>query len=157
MLKIKILFVCTGNICRSPLGEGIFLNLVQRQNLQDYFQINSAGTGDWHVGENPDPRSKAIAKKHLITLPSKSEHVTHEMLSSYDYIIAMDRSHVDYMKELSPQNKSKIFLMRHYDSPEYLDQDIPDPYYDGENGFKLVFDMIHRSCKNLLNLIKPKI
>ena len=147
----KILFVCLGNICRSPLGEGIFKYLVEKNELNDKYIVDSAGTSAHHIGEKADHRMRATALEKGITLTSRARQVQVEDFNNFDVIIAMDKSNKRNLQTIEPENpSSKTFLMRDFDNiPE--DFNVPDPYYGGQQGFYDVFDIVDRSCKKLFN------
>lgn len=149
-MKTRVLFVCLGNICRSPLGEGIFRDLVERAGQSDQFHIDSAGTGGWHVGAPPDPRSVAVAEKNDVSLAGQAARKARfEDFLEFDLILAMDRSNREDLLDLGPPNaRHKVHLMREFD-PQGGD-DVPDPYYGGARGFDDVFQMVHRCCVALL-------
>jgi len=152
---IKVLFVCLGNICRSPLAEGIFKHQVKMAGLEKKIIIDSAGTSGWHIGESPDPRSIDIAKKNGIILDSFGRKAVAEDFSEFDYILAMDRDNFRDLKNLNhfrANSKAKLVLMRDFDHLE-KGADVPDPYYGGNDGFRKVFEMLDRSCANLLDEI----
>lgn len=153
--KTSVLFVCLGNICRSPLAEGIFTHLVEQRGLSDRFHIDSCGTGGWHVGNPPDPRSVLVASKygldisHLRARQFDAASDPHE----YDWLIVMDRSnHADLIDMGSPEHK--VRLMRSYDlSVRDGERDVPDPYYGGDDGFDKVYEMLMRACEGMLDSI----
>jgi protein-tyrosine phosphatase len=153
--QTSLLFVCLGNICRSPLAEGIFLQLVQEAGLADRFEIDSAGTGAWHVGERPDARAAMVASRHGVELDSRARQITNEDLARFDYVIAMDRENLLNIERLadSSDSEAEIHLLRDYDEGAEGD-DVPDPYYGGASGFETVYEMVHRSCQNLLDRLK---
>lgn len=146
----SVLFVCLGNICRSPLAEGVFRELVDREGLTDQFRVDSAGTGSWHVGSPPDTRSSQVAARHGITLESTARQVAPEDFTRFDHVVAMDRENLRDLERMGSRHEStaRIFLLRNHD-PNGGD-DVPDPYYGGANGFEVVYRMIERSCKVLL-------
>ncbi|MCG8309941.1 MAG: low molecular weight phosphotyrosine protein phosphatase [Cytophagales bacterium] len=153
---IKVLFVCLGNICRSPLAEGIFKYKVTRDGLGDKIHVESAGTSGWHIGESPDPRSVEIAERNGIFLDSYGRKAVSEDFNEFDYILAMDSSNYADLKRLknsSTNGAAQLFLMRDFDDIG-KGQDVPDPYYGGEDGFSYVFELLDRSCENLLETIK---
>jgi protein-tyrosine phosphatase len=158
--KMKILFVCMGNICRSPLGEGIFLHLAKQRGIADRFEVDSCGIGDWHVGHAADPRSQAVANKNGIQLLCRARQVeTPDDFENFDLILAMDRANLRDLRELSPpEHHGKIHLMREWD-PEAGDEgktaEVPDPYYGGPQGFEDMYAMLLRSCENLLDELAP--
>lgn len=150
----KILFVCMGNICRSPLAEGLFIHLARERGLQGHFDVDSAGTGDWHVGRFADPRSQAVANTHGIKLLSRARQVeAPDDFEAFDLIVAMDRANRRDLRELSSgEHHGKIRLMREWD-PESDEEhpEVPDPYYGGPQGFEDMYAMLRRSCEKLLD------
>jgi protein-tyrosine phosphatase len=152
---IKVLFVCLGNICRSPLAEGIFKHQVKEANLDEKIMVESAGTSGWHIGERPDPRSIEVAEEHGISLHSYGRKAINDDFAEFDYIIAMDSSNYSDLRSLPGNSKNgaaKLFLMRDFDDIG-KSQDVPDPYYGGEDGFRYVYELLDRSCRNLLDQI----
>ena len=154
-MATRVLFVCLGNICRSPLGEGILRHLVQQAGSLKSIQIDSAGTGAYHQGEAPDPRSRDVARKNGVSLDGQTARkVAPEDFHGFDLILAMDRQNLhDLLENCPPKERKKVRLLRSYD-PEG-GQDVPDPYFGGRTGFDDSFSMIHRCCQALLeSLIK---
>ena len=152
----RLSFVCLGNICRSPLAEGIFRRLVDEAGLSADFEIESAGIGPWHVGEAPDPRSRQVARAHGLTLDSIAQQITARDMARLDLVLALDAEVADSLRELArtPADRSKIRLLREFD-PESNhgsrhDLDVPDPYYGGPDGFEAAYQMIDRSARGLL-------
>ncbi|MAO65745.1 MAG: protein tyrosine phosphatase [Balneola sp.] len=154
----KLVFVCLGNICRSPTAEGIFIHKVQEAGLQNYFYIDSAGTAAYHVGESANSKSQATANQHGIHLPSKARQLDYADLEEFDLILPMDSENFKNIKQLDRKNRfeSKIKMMREFD-PEPGDGQVPDPYYGGLQGFENVFTVLNRSCETLLEELKPHI
>lgn len=153
---VKVLFVCLGNICRSPLAEGVFKQRVREAGLQNKILVESAGTSGWHIGEPPDPRSVDVARENGIELNSYGRKAINNDFQDFDYIIAMDQNNYADLKNLpgsAEEGSAKLLLMRNFDSIGQ-GKDVPDPYYGGTNGFKNVFEMLDRSCRNLLEEIK---
>jgi protein-tyrosine phosphatase len=152
--RTRVLFVCLGNICRSPLAEGVFLHLVREAGLEHRFEVDSAGTGDWHVGERPDARATAVALKHGVELPSRARQVTPGDLDAFDHVLAMDGENLRDLRRLARGgSRADIRLLRAHDPARAADvggDDVPDPYYGGPSGFELVYEMVHRSCTALL-------
>lgn len=151
--RTRVLFVCLGNICRSPLAEGVFLHLVREAGLDHRFEVDSAGTGDWHVGEQPDARAAAVARRHGVHLPSRARQVTPADLDAFDHVLAMDRENLRDLRRLARAGaRADLRLLRAHDPARdgAGDDDVPDPYYGGESGFELVYEMVHRSCAALL-------
>ena len=152
--SIRILFVCLGNICRSPLAEGVFRDLVEREGLADRFEIDSAGTGGWHVGEAPDPRMQETASSHGLDIGGqRGRQVSADDLDQYDYVLAMDRSNLAALLKLPGTNRTStnIRLFRDFD-PEPDDGNVPDPYYGtGMEGFDRVYRIVERTANALLD------
>lgn len=155
--KIRVLFVCLGNICRSPMGEGVFRHLVNQEGLNAHFHIDSAGTSGYHIGEKPDRRMRQTAQGHGISLEKqRSRKFVRQDFQDFDYILAMDSSNLRDIRSLKngPEDKgAKVTLMRDFDL-EDSDPNVPDPYYGGQNGFEDVYDIVRRSCTELLTQIK---
>ncbi|MBI5349236.1 MAG: low molecular weight phosphotyrosine protein phosphatase [Chloroflexi bacterium] len=149
----RILFVCLGNICRSPLAEGVFLHLAQQAGRSDEFEVDSCGTGGWHAGEHPDPRSQDTARAHGIKLNHRARQFDRSDFKSFDLIITMDRDNKSDLlsfSNLKPEERAKIKLLREYDPKANGDLDVPDPYYGGADGFEQVYRMVERAGKKLL-------
>ncbi len=146
---MKILMVCLGNICRSPLAHGILAHIVKREGL--VWEIDSAGTGDWHVGQAPDRRSIAVAKQHGIDISDqRAQHFTQALFQHYDRILVMDKQNYSDVLSLasSEEDKNKVFLFIPNDM-------VPDPYYDN-NLFLPVFQLIENRCKELISELKEQ-
>lgn len=151
-----ILFVCLGNICRSPLAEGIFLHLAERHGLERVI-ADSAGTGDWHVGEGPDRRAMAVARGRGVYLPSIARQVrVPEDFERFTHLVPMDASNLEHLLALGAPPE-RVRLMRAYD-PVHHGQDaapdVPDPYYGGDDGFERVFDMLESACLGLIEALR---
>lgn len=150
----SLLFVCLGNICRSPLAEGLFIHLARERGVLDRFRVDSAGTGAWHVGKPADPRSIAVARTHGVHLPSVARQVDPESdFERFDLILAMDRSNRTDLLDLGAP-RERVRLMRSFDPtltgvPEH-DLDVPDPYYGRGDGFQRVYEMLLRATTGLL-------
>jgi protein-tyrosine phosphatase len=154
MPQKKILFVCLGNICRSPLAEGIFLHLLRERGLEKNYVVDSAGTGDWHVGGPPDERASAAARKRGVHLPSICRQVRKEDFEDFDLIIAMDKSNRDNLLAMSPPGaRGKVKLMCAFDAKD-RDADVPDPYHGDAAAFDSVFALLHRCCTRLLDSLE---
>jgi protein-tyrosine phosphatase len=147
----RVLFVCLGNICRSPLAEGVFASLADEAGLSERFDVDSAGTGDWHVGEKADPRSAAVARRHGVELTCRARQVTAKDLHDFDHVIAMDQDNLRNLQRMAASSggDASIELLREYD-PDPGDGDVPDPYSGGDSGFDDVYDIVRRSCVALL-------
>ena len=148
----KLLFVCLGNICRSPAAEGVFLHLLEEQGLADHFVVDSAGTGSWHVGNKADPRMRAAAERRGIHLPSRARQIEIDDLSRFDLVVTMDSDNLRNVRSLAQEAGNNatatIRSMLSY---------APDPYYGGEQGFEQVLDLLEDACSGLIEEIKPKL
>ncbi len=154
----KVLFVCLGNICRSPLAEGIFAHLVRERGLEGKYLADSAGTGNWHVGQPPDRRSIAVAKKRGVELPSLCRQVRKADFLDFDWIMAMDKSNQgDLQAMCPPAQRGKIKLMRDFEPAADQGADVPDPYYGGPYEFDSVYEMLLRCCTRLLETLETTI
>ncbi|MEL7368590.1 MAG: low molecular weight protein-tyrosine-phosphatase [Myxococcota bacterium] len=154
---IKVLFVCLGNICRSPTAEGVFRDLAEQRGLRDLLFIDSAGTGGWHAGEPADRRMRAACQQRGYRLTSKARKVEPEDFSRFDHIIAMDRDNEQNLLAQCPTAlKSKIRLFRSLE-PDAENLDVPDPYYGGREGFELVIDLVERCSALLLDELEPEL
>jgi protein-tyrosine phosphatase len=148
----KILFVCLGNICRSPMAEGIFAHLVRERGWEGRYRIDSAGTGDWHVGQPPDRRAIAAAQKRGVPLPSVCRQVRRSDFGEFDLIVAMDRNNRRDLEALAPEGlRHKIRLMRDFEPADGRGGDVPDPYYGGPYEFDSVYEMLRRCCERMLD------
>jgi protein-tyrosine phosphatase len=154
----KIVFVCLGNICRSPTAEGIFQHLVKERGLESYFYIDSAGTSAYHIGEPANSKSRQVAERHGVELRSRARRFDEGDLEEFDLILAMDRENYDNLKQLDSNGRysDKILLMRDFD-PQPGDGEVPDPYYGGMDGFQHVFEVLRRSSNELLNELEERI
>lgn len=150
---VRVLFVCLGNICRSPLAEGVFAALAGERGLAAHYRIDSAGTGGWHAGELPDPRSIDVARRNGIELTSRARKIALNDFDDFDQVIAMDRENLSDLTDLLRARGgggAELHLLRQFD-PEPGDGQVPDPYYGGDDGFDRVYAMVHRSCTALLD------
>ena len=145
---VSVLFVCLGNICRSPIGERVLAHRLEQEGLSDRVRVDSAGTGAWHQGEPPDPRSAEVAMRHGITLGGRARSVSVQDFHEFDYILAMDRSNLQDLRHLESESDGSavLTLFREFDPRQDGDLDVPDPYYGGPDGFDLMFEMIDRTC-----------
>lgn len=150
--QTRICFVCLGNICRSPTAEGIFRHLVAEAGLEDRFVVDSAGTGAYHVGEPPDRRATTAARKRGITLQGAARQFHREDFARFDHIIAMDRSNHDALVRLAPDaaSRDKVQMMRSFDPNSDPDDEVPDPYYGGSEGYERVVEICDAACRGLL-------
>ncbi len=156
---MRILFVCLGNICRSPTAEGVMRRLVADAGLQGSSELDSAGTGGWHVGEPPDSRAGEAAQRRGIALEGRARQVCIEDFERFDLILAMDRSNERALRALAPDERAraKVRLLREFDpaaSAGIDDLDVPDPYYDAQHGFEVVLDQVQAACEGLLEHVR---
>jgi protein-tyrosine phosphatase len=153
--NVAVLFVCLGNICRSPLAEGVFRHLVNERGLTDRFEIDSAGTSSYHEGDPPDARSTAVARTRGFVLTGNARQLVAADFKRFDYVIAMDSEIQDSVERMRKgnQNGGVVRLLREYDPEARGDYDVPDPYYGGPRGFEHVQDIVERSCAHLLDTI----
>jgi protein-tyrosine phosphatase len=143
---VRILFVCMGNICRSPTAEAVMRHLLAQRGLADQVQVASAGTGGWHVGAAPDERSAAMAARRGITLEGTAQQVSQADFARSDLIVAMDRSNLRDLMALAPDEAARAKVRLLLD-----DADVPDPYYGGERGFDDVLDLVTEACERLVD------
>ena len=155
-MKIKVLFVCLGNICRSPAAEGVLQRLVEEQKLSHRFEIDSAGTYSGHRGQLPDPRMRRHASRRGYNLTHRARPITIDDFEDFDIIVVMDESNRRTLMHLaaSPEQQAKIVMMGDYIVKLRAHYDyVPDPYYEGAEGFQLVLDLLEDACSNLLEEI----
>lgn len=148
--KMRVLFVCLGNICRSPLAETIFQKLVRERGLVQRVEADSAGTGSWHVGSLPDPRARNIAERHHAATNHRARQIVSEDFRLFDHIIALDQSVRESLMRWNGADPTKISLMMDW-LPENAGTDVPDPYYGELEDFEVVYDMVLPACKMLLD------
>lgn len=154
--RIGVLFVCLGNICRSPLAEAVFRALVERAGLADRFDIDSAGTSSYHTGEAPDPRTVDVAKRHGMRVDHVARQVTARDLDRFDYVLAMDRENLRKLERATGghRGRAEVRLLRSFDPEAGEDLEVPDPYFGGPRGFEEVHAMVERACRGLLDHIR---
>jgi low molecular weight protein-tyrosine phosphatase len=154
---MRILFVCMGNICRSPTAEGVMRRLIDDAGLEDV-EVESAGTGGWHAGEPPDERATAAAARRGVTLAGAARQVTAADFRRFDLLIALDRANLRELLALAPDEDAaeKVRLLREFDpaSDGAADLDVPDPYYGGPDGFEDVLDLVEAACRGLLDELR---
>lgn len=157
MEKIKVLMVCMGNICRSPLAHGLFEHQIREAGLGERVHVDSAGTHAYHVGEPPDPRSQETARGHGIDLSvQRARQVVAEDIVEYDYVLAMDEDNLMILQDLCPPgHEHKIRLFMEF-APDVGQRVVPDPYYGGPSGFDRVFDLVEAAAAGLLEEIRTR-
>ncbi len=150
--SVSVLFVCMGNICRSPTAHAVFRDLVSAEGLESKIEIDSAGTHAYHVGSAPDRRAQTTALSRRIDMSDlRGRQVVAEDFEHFDYILAMDNENLSNLKQICPPDaREKLHLFMDY-APDYGMSEVPDPYYGGERGFEQVFDMIAEASDGLLN------
>jgi protein-tyrosine phosphatase len=158
---VRVLFVCLGNICRSPTAEGVMRALVREAGLQERIELDSAGTGGWHVGESPDARATDAAGRRGIVLEGAARKVRPRDFEEFDLILAMDTSNLRDLQRMAPdeQARGKVRLLREWGragSQSDGDLDVPDPYYGGPGGFDEVLDLVQASCVSLLQQLREQ-
>ena len=150
----KLLFVCLGNICRSPAAEGVCLHLLQQRGLSEQFVVDSAGTGGWHVGDPADRRMQAAATRRGIRLPSRARQISLDDLNSFDLVLTMDDANLEAVRGLAREAGSRatatIKPMLSY-AKRFSETEVPDPYYGGEAGFEHVLDLLEEACGHLID------
>jgi low molecular weight protein-tyrosine phosphatase len=153
-----VLFVCLGNICRSPTAEGVMRALLAEAGMQREVEVDSAGTGSWHVGSPPDERATAAAAARGIVLQGSARRVQPEDYARFDLIVAMDRENLRNLRDLAPgePERARLRLLREYDAASAArgELDVPDPYYGAAGGFEEVLDLVTRACQALLAQIR---
>jgi protein-tyrosine phosphatase len=177
-VPLRVLFVCLGNICRSPTAEGVMRALVERDGLEDSIQLDSAGTGAWHVGSAPDARATAAARAREVTLEGRARQVRPEDFEDFDLLLAMDRENLSELRRLAPgeEQRAKVRLLREFDPVSAAQGsgggssagdrsagegpagagglDVPDPYYGAAGGFDEVFELVQAACEGLLEQVR---
>ena len=157
MAEQRLLFVCLGNICRSPAAEGVFLDRIQREGLADRFLVDSAGTGGWHAGHPADRRMRAAAERRGIHLPSRARQIELSDLTGFDRILTMDDDNLRNVQALALELGPRDDLARIEPMTSHCRRfnvgEVPDPYYGGEQGFEHVLDLLEDACEGLLNAL----
>ncbi len=157
MKKIKVLFVCMGNICRSPTAHGVFEMLIEREGLSDCIEVDSAGTHAYHVGKPPDLRSQGTAQNRGLDIShQRARKAERNDFVRYDYILVMDQENYHALSAICPEGmENKLGLLMDY-APELRIREVPDPYCGGSQGFEKVFDMVEAAAKGLLDDIREQ-
>jgi len=153
---VRVLFVCLGNICRSPTAEGVFRQLLVREQLEPSVHVDSAGTHAYHVGSPPDPRARDTALRRGIDLSGiRGRRAEKKDMEEFDYILAMDRENYENLLAIGGDHAHKIDVLMRY-STRFDEDEVPDPYYGGPNGFEQVLDMIEDASEGLLRELRRR-
>jgi len=154
----KVLFVCLGNICRSPTADGIFRQIVKRENLENVISVDSAGTGDWHIGKKPDARTIVAAGKRGYDLSVlRARQVSVADFGEFDYILAMDNSNLRDLQRMKPNDYAGHLGLFLSFGAQGHHREVPDPYYGGPDGFELVLDLVEEAAEGLLMHIRQQV
>lgn len=154
---LRVLFVCMGNICRSPTAEAVFRAKAREAGLESKIACDSVGTIQFHIGDPPDSRMRRAAEQRGYSLEGKSRQMTVNDIMEFDFIVAMDRANLRDIRALDPDETyhAKIRLLTEF-CRHHKDQDVPDPYYSGKHGFEKVLDLVEDGCEGLLETIRQK-
>lgn len=157
---IKVLFVCLGNICRSPLAEAVFKKLVRERGLENHVMADSAGTSTYHLGEQPDERTFAVAEKNGLSLDHLGRQISQSDFREFDYILAMDNSNYRDILNFAKTHhvdlrKDQVWKIRQFEN-EAADLDVPDPYFGGMRGFDQVHEILYRSINRFLDFMETR-
>ncbi|MFF3908153.1 low molecular weight protein-tyrosine-phosphatase [Streptomyces sp. NPDC001848] len=158
-MTYRVCFVCTGNICRSPMAESVFRARIEQAGLDDRVEVDSAGTGGWHEGDGADPRTVAVLEENGYD----SDHIARQFQPSWfsrlDLVIALDSGHLKALRRLAPtpEDAAKVRLLRSYDPAADGDLDVPDPYYGGMDGFEECLEMVEAASLGLLAAVREKV
>jgi len=155
-MTYRVTFVCTGNICRSPMAEHVLRGRLGREGLGARVEVDSSGTGGWHVGDPADHRTVRVLRRHGCTSAHRARRFRQEWFDSYDLILAMDTGHLRQLRQLArgPQDAAKLRLLRSYDPAAGTRLDVPDPYYGGDAEFEQVFDLVEAAMPRLIRDIR---
>lgn len=149
--RIGVLFVCMGNICRSPMAEAMFRHVASQRGVLEHFEIDSAGTGGWHAGESPDSRMRAVASRRGVPLSGGARQIVPRDLQRFAYIVCMDSENFQGVLRLGTTEADVCLMLDHH--PDARCTDVPDPYYGGREGFDHVFELLETACSHLLDTL----
>jgi protein-tyrosine phosphatase len=154
--KTRVCFICLGNIVRSPLAHNLFAHLVKKEGLEHKYEVDSAGTSGWHAGESPDARMRRVAARYGLKYDGRAKQFQPADFDRYDLIIAMDQENRERLLSMArtPEEKSKVRLLREFDPQGSPQAPVPDPYYGGIDGFEEVFAIVDRSVRSLLDALE---
>lgn len=156
---MRICFVCLGNICRSPTAEGVFRKLAVDANIANQVTIDSAGTGAWHIGESPDPRSQLAASRRGYDLTHRARRFVADDFERFDLVLAMDRDNYSNLLTLARGRTEvpMIRMLRSFDATAAIDAEVPDPWFGDGDGFEDVLDICERACRGLLEHVRSRV
>ena len=159
MSQVRLLFVCMGNICRSPTAEAVMRDLVAQAGLEHAVAVDSAGTGGWHAGDPPDGRSVAAAARRGVNVGGTARQVATADFDAFDLLLAMDHANARELRARAPGpgGAAKVRLLREFDPASDSDLEVPDPYYGGGDGFDLVLDLVDAACRGLLDDLRLRL
>ncbi|MGW6566984.1 low molecular weight protein-tyrosine-phosphatase [Streptomyces sp. NPDC054975] len=157
-MTYRVCFVCTGNICRSPMAESVFRARVEEAGLADVVEVDSAGTGGWHEGDAADPRTVAVLEDHGYDSGHTARQFRASWFPALDLVIALDEGHLRALRRIAPtpEDAAKVRLLRSYD-PAAEDLDVPDPYYGGSDGFEACLEMVEAASEGLLAAVRESV
>jgi protein-tyrosine phosphatase len=155
----RVMFVCSGNICRSPMAEWVFRRCLKEAGLDGRVEVASSGIGPWHVGEPADPRAATTLRRHGYDCDHCAQQFERPWFDRYDLVVALDSGHRRALSRMAPDaaSREKVRLLREFDPGAGDDLDVPDPYYDADDGFTEVLDMIEGACPGLLDHVSRKL
>lgn len=155
---VGVLFVCLGNICRSPLAEAVFRHLAEREGVHERFRIDSAGTSNYHEGDSPDPRTIQVARSRGVHVEHCARQVRSADFEEFDYVLAMDRENLRRLQRVRDGNGggAELRLLRSFDAEAERHAEVPDPYFGGEGGFEAVHNLVERACEGLLAHVREE-
>jgi protein-tyrosine phosphatase len=153
---LRLCFVCLGNICRSPIGEGVMRHLLEQAGLAERVQVDSAGTAGYHQGELPDSRARAAGRRFGVEVGGRARQFEKADFERFDYVLAMDRSNFEDLSELAPSDgaRQKLHLLRSFDAASVAGASVPDPYYGGDEDFDDVVRLCQAACGALLERLR---
>lgn len=153
--RSRVLFVCSGNICRSPIAEGLFRKLIADQGLLDRFEVDSAATGRWHIGEAPDPRARTVLERHEAPVPKAARQVTQRDYEYFDFILAMDRGVANTLRRRAPDEAGQAKVALVLDAT--VGGDVPDPYFGRQKDFETVYQVLEKALDRWIVLLNARI
>ena len=158
-MTYRVCFVCTGNICRSPMAESVFRARVAEAGLDGLVEVDSAGTGDWHEGEGADPRTLSVLEENGYAAAHRARVFEPSWFARLDLVIALDSGHLEALRRLAPTaaDAAKVRLLRSYDPAAGDDLDVPDPYYGGSDGFEECLEMVEAASAGLLAAVRADV